>query len=171
MVGGHAAEGQVVGSGWPTLLWQEAGSRHLGERACLPGPPGSCCRRHGARAPGPLGGWQCQVQSASASSRRRIMCRGPLPSFHRRAPRPAQGPGRERGLRHGEGEGPGVRGGPPRAVGKGDPGESLKQGRRPQFRGGGGRYTKASRLDEPLSLRKSLPSSRFCCSCLSSWRR
>lgn len=35
----------------------------------------------------------------------------------------------------------------------------------------GRRYTKASRLDEPLSLRKSLSSSLFRSSCLSSWRR
>lgn len=34
VVGGHAAEGQVVGSGWQIpLLWQEAESRHLRERA------------------------------------------------------------------------------------------------------------------------------------------
>lgn len=34
VVGGHAAEGQVVGSGWQIpLLWQEAESRYLRERA------------------------------------------------------------------------------------------------------------------------------------------
>lgn len=59
-------------------------------------------------------------------------------------------------------------------AGDGSSGQSLKhrQEAAAQRRGwAGGHYTKASRLDEPLTLRYSLLSSLCCCSCLSSWRR
>lgn len=62
----------------------------------------------------------------------------------------------------------GVHGGP--LGGEEDTDESLKQGQEVtvlRYE----HYTKASWLDEPLSLRKSLSSSLFCCSCFSSWLR
>lgn len=52
------------------------------------------------KAPGPLEGGRAKPTAALASSSRKIAHPGPLPSFHCRAPRQDQGPGRERGLQN-----------------------------------------------------------------------
>ena len=176
VVSGHAAEGQEAGSGWQTpLLWLEAESGHTsGERVCQPGGS-SWLLPQAPRSPeaqGPLegGGVKSRASLPPAGGEARVWALS-HPSVHRRALRQDQGPGRERGLQYSEGQDPGVGG--RRECVEGGRGlcESLKrEGGSPRSRDGR-RYTKASRLDEPLSLRKSLSSSLFCSSCLSSWRR
>lgn len=78
----------MVGSGWQApLLWQEAETRHLGERACLPGFSWLLLEPM-LQDPSKV---ESNVQGASASGSGNITCPGPHPSFHRRAPRQNQG--------------------------------------------------------------------------------
>lgn len=105
VVGGHAAERQVVGSERQIpLLWQEAESRLEGEsltvRVLLASPAGT--RKQGSRAPQR---WQSKVQGSPLPAAGKPHTRPSL-SFHSRAPRQDQGPGRAHGLQHG-GEVPG----------------------------------------------------------------
>lgn len=135
-----------------------------GKSLLAEGVLGSSYRHHGDPRPhSPLGSEQ--VQGSLAFNGGKITHPGPSPICPPQSSEKGTGPCEEVcGLQCGEGEGPGVCGGP--LSGEEDISQSLEHGL-----GDSGHYTKASRLDEPLILRKSLSSSLFCCSCLCSRRR
>lgn len=78
-----------------------------GESLTVRGPPGSSCRYQGAsKLQGPSKVAEQRAGQPSSSSRKSPRPGPPL-SFHSRAPRQDQGPGRAHGLQRGGGEAPG----------------------------------------------------------------
>lgn len=172
VVGGHAAQGQVVWGedGRPLCFGKRQNPDQRGRACSLGASLGSRYRPHGD--PGPQSPWgDRQARPASFLAVGGLSVSGPVLSLHTGLHWQGQGLVRKNGLQCSEGQDPGsardALGGrwQQRSVTEAQAGGRSSEARV------GGHYTKASRLDEPLTLRYSLLSSLFCCSCLSSWRR
>lgn len=118
------------------------------------------------KAPGPLKGGRAKPRAALFQQQENPTLR-PSPVLPQQSSKAGPGPGGRTDCGEVEER---LRGRVVLWGGEEDTGESLKQGQEATVLRCG-HYTKASWLEDPLSLRKSLSSSLFCCSCLSSWRR